>query len=121
MRLPGYPPPAGTRPGVPKRAVARRTTGGPRPASISHVRVLVVEDEVCLASLIRRGLRERGLLADVAVKGEDAFWMAASSSYEHRSNVIDVYVRYLREKLDRPFSTDSIETVRGVGYRLRSR
>jgi two-component system OmpR family response regulator len=40
--------------------------------------------------------------------------------YEHRSNVIDVYVRYLREKLDRPFGADSFETVRGVGYRLRS-
>jgi two-component system OmpR family response regulator len=39
--------------------------------------------------------------------------------YEHRSNVIDVYVRYLREKIDRPFGRDSIETVRGAGYRLR--
>jgi two-component system, OmpR family, response regulator len=223
------------------------------------MRVLVVEDQVELASLIRKGLREEGLLADVAVKGEDALWMAASSpydvltldarlpgidgfevcrrlrdhdvrtpilmltamddiedriagldagaddylvkpfdfgelvarlralarrgpverhtvlraagieldpatrrvsrdnreialsakefqllevfvrnpdlvltryqllegawdsEYEHRSNVIDVYVRYLREKLDRPFGADSFETVRGVGYRLRSR
>jgi two-component system, OmpR family, response regulator len=40
-------------------------------------------------------------------------------AYENRSNVIDVYVRYLREKIDRPFGTDSIETVRGVGYRMR--
>jgi len=40
-------------------------------------------------------------------------------AYENRSNVIDVYVRYLREKVDRPFGRDSIETVRGVGYRLR--
>jgi two-component system OmpR family response regulator len=39
--------------------------------------------------------------------------------YENRSNVVDVYVRYLRAKIDRPFSLDSIETVRGVGYRLR--
>jgi two-component system OmpR family response regulator len=39
--------------------------------------------------------------------------------YENRSNVIDVYVRYLRAKIDRPFGLDSIETVRGVGYRLR--
>jgi two-component system OmpR family response regulator len=45
---------------------------------------------------------------------------AWDNGYEHRSNVIDVYVRYLREKLDRPFGTDSLETVRGVGYRLRS-
>jgi two-component system, OmpR family, response regulator len=39
--------------------------------------------------------------------------------YENRSNVVDVYVRYLRAKIDRPFGLDSIETVRGVGYRLR--
>ena len=40
-------------------------------------------------------------------------------AYENRSNVVDVYVRYLREKIDRPFGRASIETVRGVGYRLR--
>jgi len=39
--------------------------------------------------------------------------------YENRSNVVDVYVRYLREKVDRPFGADSIQTVRGAGYRLR--
>jgi two-component system, OmpR family, response regulator len=39
--------------------------------------------------------------------------------YEQRSNVVEVYVRYLREKIDRPFGARSIETVRGVGYRLR--
>ena len=36
-----------------------------------------------------------------------------------RSNVVEVYVRYLREKIDRPFGVGSIETVRGAGYRLR--
>jgi two-component system OmpR family response regulator len=40
--------------------------------------------------------------------------------YENRSNVVDVYVRYLREKIDRPFGRKSIETVRGAGYRLRN-
>lgn len=39
--------------------------------------------------------------------------------FDGTSNVIDVYVRYLRTKIDRPFGHDSIETVRGVGYRLR--
>jgi len=34
--------------------------------------------------------------------------------------VVDVYVRYLREKLDRPFGRASIETVRGTGYRLHT-
>ncbi|MGH3077497.1 MAG: response regulator transcription factor [Gaiellaceae bacterium] len=40
-------------------------------------------------------------------------------AYENRSNVVDVYVRYLREKVDRPFGRHSLETVRGAGYRLR--
>jgi two-component system OmpR family response regulator len=40
--------------------------------------------------------------------------------YENRSNVVDTYVRYLRNKVDRPFGVDSIETVRGHGYRLRA-
>jgi two-component system, OmpR family, response regulator len=39
--------------------------------------------------------------------------------YDNRSNVVDVYVRYLREKVDRPFGRAGIETVRGAGYRLR--
>jgi two-component system OmpR family response regulator len=222
------------------------------------MRVLIVEDEVKMASLIRRGLREEGMAADVAIKGEDALWMAGSTAYdaivldvmlpdingfdacgrlreegvwapvlmltardgvedrvagldggaddyltkpfsfaellarlralvrrgsverptvvtvgdlhldpaarrvrrgdtdislsakefalletfmrrpgevldrlqllehawdyeyENRSNVVDVYVRYLREKIDRPFGVESIETVRGAGYRLRA-
>jgi two-component system OmpR family response regulator len=219
--------------------------------------VLVVEDEVKLAALIRKALREQGMLVDVAINGEDALWMAAASpydvlvldvnlpgvdgfevcdrlrgdgvrtpilmltardgvddriagldtgaddyvvkpfdfqelfarvralarrgpvergpmltvgdlnldvathtvtragveiplstkelqllevfmrrpgqvlsrydllegawemDYENRSNVVDVYVRYLREKVDRPFGVETIETVRGAGYRLR--
>lgn len=39
---------------------------------------------------------------------------------DRSSNTVDVYVRYLREKIDRPFGVTSIETVRGTGYRLRS-
>ena len=222
------------------------------------MRVLIVEDEVKMAGLIRRGMREEGLAADVATRGEDALWMAGSTEYdaivldvmlpgadgfetcrrlredgvrapvlmltardavadriagldggaddyltkpfsfaellarlraltrrgaierptvletgdlrldpatrrvtrggeevelsakefalleafmrrpgevlsrfalleaawegdyENRSNIVDVYVRYLREKIDRPFGVESIETVRGVGYRLRA-
>ena len=222
------------------------------------MRVLIVEDEVKMAGLIRRGLREDGMAADVAIKGEDALWMAGSTNYdaivldvmlpgmdgfdvckrlredgvwspvlmltardavddrvqgldtgaddyltkpfsfaelyarlralvrrgpverptvlkvgdlhldpsskrvwrgkkdislsakefslletfmrrpgqvldrfqllehawdyeyENRSNVVDVYVGYLRQKIDRPFGVASIETVRGAGYRMRA-
>jgi two-component system OmpR family response regulator len=45
----------------------------------------------------------------------DGAWDMA---FERRSNVVDVYVRYLREKIDRPFGHHTIETIRGVGYRL---
>jgi two-component system OmpR family response regulator len=45
---------------------------------------------------------------------------AWEGAYDGVSNVVDVYVRYLREKVDRPFGLRTIETVRGVGYRLRS-
>ena len=54
-----------------------------------------------------------------AVSRFDLLERVWDDAYEHRSNVIDVYVGYLREKVDRPFGTASIETVRGVGYRLR--
>jgi len=37
------------------------------------------------------------------------------------SNVIEVYIGYLRRKLDRPFGRDDIQTVRGLGYRLQYR
>ena len=222
------------------------------------VRVLIVEDEIKLAGLIHKALREQGMVADVAITGEDAMWMAAASpfdvivldinlpgvdgfetchrlrsdgvrtpilmltardgvddritgldtgaddymvkpfdfgelfarvralarrgpvkrgtvlrvgdlsldtathtvrrgdveiplstkelqilevlmrraghvlsrydllegawemTYENRSNVVDVYIRYLREKIDRPFGVQTIETVRGAGYRLRA-
>ncbi len=46
----------------------------------------------------------------------DAAW---DMGYERRSNLVDVYIRYLREKIDRPFGRHALETVRGAGYRLR--
>ena len=52
------------------------------------MRVLVVEDELRMASLIRRGLASEGLAADVASKGEDALWMAEAHDYD--AIVLDV-------------------------------
>lgn len=40
------------------------------------------------------------------------------SAFDGDHNVVEVYVRYLRRKLDIPFDRQSIETIRGVGYRL---
>lgn len=55
---------------------------------------------------------------DVLTRSEilDHAWDFA---YDGTSNVVDVYVGYLRDKIDRPFDRRTIETVRGVGYRLR--
>jgi two-component system OmpR family response regulator len=46
------------------------------------VRVLIVEDHVKLASLIRRGLRKEGMAADVATTGEDALARAQATEYD---------------------------------------
>ena len=40
-------------------------------------------------------------------------------AYDGGSNIVDVYVRYLRDKIDRPFGRDTIQTVRGAGYRIQ--
>jgi two-component system OmpR family response regulator len=45
----------------------------------------------------------------------EAAW---DGDYENRSNVIDQHVRALRDRIDRPFRAGSIETIRGIGYRL---
>jgi two-component system OmpR family response regulator len=52
------------------------------------MRALIVEDEVKMASLIRRGLREEGYAADVAPTGEEAVWMAGATEYD--AIVLDV-------------------------------
>jgi two-component system OmpR family response regulator len=58
---------------------------------------------------------------DVVLTRHDLLEGAWDGDYVNRSNVINVYIRYLREKIDRPFGRDSLQTVRGLGYVLRSR
>jgi two-component system OmpR family response regulator len=53
-----------------------------------RVRVLIVEDDLRMASLLRRGLANEGLAADVAANGEDALWMAQAHEYD--AIVLDV-------------------------------
>jgi two-component system OmpR family response regulator len=67
-------------------------------------------------ALLETFLRHPGQVLD-RLQLLDHAW---DGEYENRSNVIDVYIRYLREKVDRPFGVESIETVRGAGYRLRA-
>jgi two-component system OmpR family response regulator len=66
-------------------------------------------------ALLETLVRHRGEVLSRLELTEHAWDLA----YEIRSNVVDVYVRRLREKVDRPFGCRSIETVRGVGYRFR--
>jgi two-component system, OmpR family, response regulator len=76
------------------------------------------DDEVDLSpkefALLEALMRHPG---EVLTRGEllDVAW---DHAYDNRSNVVDVYVRYLREKIDRPFGLATLETVRGHGYRL---
>jgi two-component system, OmpR family, response regulator len=63
-----------------------------------------------LEALIRR--------PDQVLSRDQLLAHAWGDTHETSSNVVDVYVRYLREKIDRPFGADSLRTVRGLGYRL---
>jgi two-component system OmpR family response regulator len=55
----------------------------------------------------------------VALSRDELLEAAWDGDYDNRSNVVDQQVRALRQRIDRPFGRDTIETVRGVGYRLR--
>jgi two-component system OmpR family response regulator len=108
------------------RAISRR---GPVPRA-----VLVSVDDLVLDPAARRVWRGRTELSLSAkeftllevfmrrpgqvLSREQLLSRAWDLAYENRSNVVDVYVRQLREKIDRPFDRRSLETVRGVGYRL---
>jgi two-component system OmpR family response regulator len=59
-------------------------------------------------------LRHKG---DVVTKA-DILRSVWDSNYEGGDNVVEVYIGYLRRKIDVPFGLNSIETIRGVGYRL---
>ena len=108
------------------RALARRGTPE-RPAVLevgdlrldpSTRRVWRGKSEVELSAkefaLLETFMRRPGLVLSRYQLLEHAWDIA----YENKSNVVDVYVRYLREKIDRPFGVESLETVRGSGYRL---
>jgi two-component system OmpR family response regulator len=110
------------------RALARR---GPRerPAVLqvgdlrldpAERRVWRGETEIALSAtelaLLEALMRRPGeVLSRLALL--EAGW---DSAYENRSNIVAVYIRYLRNKVDRPFGRHDIETVRGGGYRLRA-
>jgi two-component system, OmpR family, response regulator len=58
------------------------------PGAMVAMRVLVVDDDVKMAALLRRGLVEEGLAVDLARTGDDALWMAAATEYD--AIVLDV-------------------------------
>jgi DNA-binding response OmpR family regulator len=56
--------------------------------------------------------------AGMVVSRSEILDVAWDGEVDHRSNVVDAQIKRLRSKIDRPFGRDSIETLRGVGYRL---
>jgi two-component system OmpR family response regulator len=108
------------------RALARRQ-------GVTRARELRVGD-LCLdlaARRVRRADREVTLTAQEfslleamarrpgeALTREQLVHLAWDIAYEARSNVVDVCVKGLRDRIDRPFGRRSLQTVRGLGYRL---
>ena len=83
----------------------RRVWRGSTPISLSHKEFALLE------TFMRR--------PDEVLSRLHLLEHAWDFAYENRSNVIDVYIRHLRNKIDDPFGKHSLETVRGAGYRLR--
>jgi two-component system OmpR family response regulator len=84
---------------------SRRVWRGEAEISLSHKEFALLE------ALMRR--------AGQVLSRLDLLEAAWDQSYENRSNIVDAYVRRLRKKIDRPFRAQTLETVRGAGYRLR--
>jgi two-component system OmpR family response regulator len=106
------------------RALSRRgETGRPAVLAVGDLRLDPATREVTRGSKgVALSAKEFALLetfmrrpGEVLSRLEHAWDFA----YENRSNVVDVYVRRLRRKIDEPFGRESLETVRGAGYRLR--
>jgi two-component system OmpR family response regulator len=104
--------------GTPERPTVL-TAGG---LSLDPARMVVERDGVPIP-LTRR---EFGLLQflmrrkDSVVTKTDILGNVWDAHYGGPANIIDVYMSYLRRKIDTPFGTNTVETIRGVGYRLRS-
>jgi two-component system, OmpR family, response regulator len=108
------------------RALARRPSDQRRPTlEVGGLRLDLAARRVWRgAAEINLSTKEFLLLEAFAVRpGEvlsraDLLESAWDHAYENRSNVIDAYIRLLRTKIDDPFGTHTLETVRGAGYRL---
>jgi len=101
---------AGERPAI-LEAGDLRYDPGARRAWRGDVEVDLTVREMALLEFL---LRRKG---DVVSKRDilDHVWDFA---FEGDPNIVEVYIRHLRNKLDRPFGRASFETVRGAGYRL---
>jgi DNA-binding response OmpR family regulator len=101
---------AGARPAV-LEAGDLRLDPGARRAFRGEVEVNLTARELSLLEFL---LRHKG---DVLPKRDilDHVW---DYDFEGDPNIVEVYVRHLRNKLDRPFGRNAIETLRGAGYRL---
>jgi two-component system, OmpR family, response regulator len=90
--------------------------------SLDPSRRVVLRDDVSIALTPR----EYGLLEylmrhkDKAVTKTEILQNVWDANYEGTDNVVEVYIGYVRRKIDVPFGTSTIETIRGVGYRLGS-
>ncbi len=110
------------------RALARR--GAPERPTVLEVGDLVLDPAAHTAmrgnSEIRLTAREFSLLdflmrhAEVTMSKADILNAVWDWGFDGDPNVVEVYIGYLRKKIDHPFGRSSIETVRGVGYRLRA-
>jgi two-component system, OmpR family, response regulator len=108
------------------RALVRRTTGrNPVPVTVGDLRIDPGErrvwrggDEVTLTAREFEVLEFLVRRAGQVMSKDEILAGVWEQDFEGDPNIVEVYVRRLRRKLDEPYLRRSIETVRGAGYRL---
>ena len=100
--------------------VAGQLTWGPLTLDIPRHRVTMDRHEISLTN--REFLMLQTLLenTDIVLSRDTLLEKVCGYEYVGETNVIDVYIRYLRSKIDNVFSVNMIRTVRGVGYVINS-
>lgn len=111
-------------------ALARRSTQEHRPNSIIQIEDLEINNHAKSVKrngeLIQLTAKEFKLLQYLANNPEiilsreqilDNVW---GVSFDLNTNVVDVYINYLRNKIDKPYPTKLIHTIKGLGYILKS-
>ncbi len=111
-------------------ALARRSTQEHRPNSLIQIEDLEIDNRA-------KSVKRKGEIIQLTAKEFNLLYYLASNAgkilsrenilenvwdinFDMNTNVVDVYINYLRNKIDKPYSVKLIQTIKGLGYIIKS-